>query len=469
MSRPSDASPPRDSPAIDPAEVELPAPDSPAPDPPAIAAREALVRRAAAEAAPPFDAELYRRAIDRAGGDRRLTFAEFMDLALYDPERGYYATAASRIGPGGDFITAPHLGSDFGELLAEQLAEMWAVLGQPQRFQVVEMGAGQGLLAGDILAHLDRWHPDCFRALDYAIVEKAAAAIAAQQTRLAPWGDRLRWTDLAALPPDSVTGVFLSNELVDALPVHRVTVRDGQLRELYAVLPDPAGDSPGEIPPGEILGDRAGGFRPFETAIGELSTPRLADYFALVGADPTGPGYPDGYETEVNLAALDWLAAVARALRRGYVLTVDYGYPAPRYYQPARSRGTLQCYFRHAHHDDPYAHLGHQDLTAHADFTALERHGDRCGLAVAGFVPQGLFLMALGLGDRIAALSSDAFLGGADLQAILRRRDSLHRLADPLGMGNFGVLVQSKGLSAAERSRSLRGLAVPPPLDPSRP
>ena len=175
------------------------------------------------------------------------------------------------------------------------------------------------------------------------------------------------------------------------------------------------------------------------------------------------PGYPEGYRTEVNLAALDWLETVSDRLQRGYVVTIDYGYPASRYYAPARSQGTLQCYYQHQHHGDPYIHVGQQDLTAHVNFTALERQGDRCGLQNLGFTQQGLFLMALGLGDRLTALSAggSTIATADDISRIFQRREVLHSLMDPMGLGNFGVLVQSKGLSDAEQERSLKGLQQP--------
>ncbi|MFM6008080.1 MAG: SAM-dependent methyltransferase, partial [Sphaerospermopsis kisseleviana] len=141
----------------------------------------------------------------------------------------------------------------------------------------------------------------------------------------------------------------------------------------------------------------------------------------------------------------------------GYVLTIDYGYPASRYFHPRRSQGTLQCYYQHRHHNNPYINIGKQDITAHVDFTALERWGKRCGLNQVGWTQQGLFLMALGLGERIAALSYQQ----QSISQLLKRREALHQLISPEGLGNFGVLVQSKGLTETETRRSLQGLTIP--------
>ena len=411
-----------------------------------------------------------------AAPQQRITFAEYMDLVLYHPEQGYYATGAVNIGSEGDFFTSPHLGRDFGELLAEQFAQMWEILGHPTPFTLVEMGAGQGLLAADVLRYLHSSHPNCFNVLEYIIVEKAAGLIAQQKQLLQrlrlPTKDNsqglpLRWSSLEEIPENSIIGCCFCNELVDALPVHQFVIEEGQLREIYVTTSNTASD--------EIN---------FVEVTDTPSTPRLREYFDLVGIDLMSGAYADGYRSEVNLAALDWLSTVANRLRQAFLLTIDYGYPAGRYYLPSRYQGTLQCYYRHQHHDNPYLYIGHQDITAHVDFTALERQGELCGLRKVGFTQQGLFLMALGLGDRIAALSStsdarsQAIAEAKDVMTIMRRRESLHQLMNPMGLGGFGVLVQSKGLTAEEEqqtsyggadapnvattSLTLKGLSVPP-------
>ncbi len=357
-------------------------------------------------------------------------------MALYHPQYGYYAANNEKIGAKGDFVTSPHLAADFGELLAEQFVEMWQILGQPQPFTLVEIGAGQGLLAADVLSGLQQHHPDCFACLNYVIVEKAAALIAEQQQRLESWQAQVEWRSLDTISAHSVTGCVFSNELIDAFPVHLVTLTNRRLQEIYVTA--------------QLDG--------FVEVIDEPSTSRLTDYFDLNGIEIISPNYPDGYRTEVNLAALDWLSLVCDRIQRGYLLTIDYGYTATRYYNPRRSQGTLQCYYQHSHHNNPYIHVGQQDITAHVDFTALERQGDRKGLKPLGFTQQGLFLMALGLGDRLAALSQIDAKNTQDIQHTILRRDALHQLMNPMGLGNFGVLVQSKGLTEAENGQPLRGL-----------
>ncbi len=229
-------------------------------------------------------------------------------------------------------------------------------------------------------------------------------------------------------------GCFFSNELVDAFPVHLVTKNEGELQEVYLTLEQ-----------GKLT----------ET-IHSLSQEKINQYFDLVGIDLSQPQYPSNYRTEVNLNALDWLSTVNNSLKRGYILTIDYGYPAAKYYRPSRSQGTLQCHFQHRRHNNPYANLGYQDITAHVDFTALERQGELCGLKTLGFTQQGLFLMALGIGDRLNELSSGKF----DVTQIFQRRNALHQLIDPTGLGNFGVLIQGKNLTDSEQS--LQGLTAPP-------
>ena len=397
-----------------------------------------------------------------ASPEQRITFTEFMDLALYHPQHGYYATNQVNIGVGGDFFTSPHLGADFGELLAEQFAEMWRVMDFPQPFTLLEMGAGQGLLVQDVLRYLHRHHPDCFDALEYIILEASAGLVAEQKQRLQKladdWG-HLHWRRWEEIPANSLVGCCFSNELVDAFPVHQVVWQGGTLQEIYVTLADLEGAD--QAVTGQLAGQSPGQFAgQFTEVIGNLSTQTLADYFALVGIELTTPPYPDGYRTEVNLAALNWMQTVSDRLQQGFLLTIDYGYPASRYYAPVRSQGTLQCYYQHAHHSNPYLHIGQQDITTHVDFTALERQGERDGMTTVGFTQQGLFLMALGLGDRIAALSDPEATATLNPMDILRRRESLHSLANPMGLGNFGVLIQSKGL-APEQSKALRGFSVP--------
>jgi SAM-dependent MidA family methyltransferase len=380
--------------------------------------------------------QLVETICDRITSSRqqRIAFADYMELVLYHPQLGYYASNAERIGQSGDFLTSPHLAADFGELLAVQIEQLWEILGCLERFSIVEMGAGQGLLAMQILEYLQREHPKFFGILEYIIIETSPSMIKAQQQRLNTLP--VRWCEWSEIDDRSIVGCFLSNELIDALPVHQVIVKDGRLQEVYVTI-----DKDSKI---------------FTELVDKLSTDRLKQYWQINNINLLSDRYADGYRTEVNLAALDWLTMVEQKLERGYIISVDYGYSADRYYNPIRSQGTLQCYYEHYHHNDPYINIGNQDLTTHVDFTAVENQGKLLGLETIGFTKQGMFLMALGLGDRISTVSSS----GGDMQTILARRQNLHQLIDPMGLGKFGILVQSKGLTLEERSILLTGLSM---------
>ena len=371
--------------------------------------------------------KIVHREIERSP-QNRITFAQYMALALYHQQYGYYSSAVS-IGSEGDFFTTASLGKDFGELLAVQFEQMWHNLGCPNPFYLVEMGAGNGELARDILNYLRG--RDLVKSLKYIIIERSPALIQAQQQLLQFDDLDLSWQTWSDLALNSVEGCFFSNELVDAFPVHLVEKRE-TLQEVYLTLEE-----------GKLT-----------EIVDAISTEELGRYFAEFDIDFLAEAYSTGYRTEVNLEARNWLEQVAARLKRGYLLTIDYGYTAEKYYQPARTQGTLQCYYQHRRHHNPYVNLGYQDLTAHVNFTALQQWGEASDLQTIGFTQQGLFLMALGLGDRLNELSS----GKYNVLEILKRRDALHQAIDPMGLGGFGVLIQGKNI---EQDLPLRGLNTP--------
>lgn len=376
----------------------------------------------------------------KENSQNRITFADYMNWVLYHPEYGYYSINKPKLGAEGDFVTSPYLGSDFGEMLAEQFFQIWEIMDCPNAFTLVEMGAGQGILASDILLYLQKKYPDFFQCLNYIIIEKSNFLKAQQQHQLKKTlaaSISIQWCDLEDIPNNNIIGCFFSNELVDAFPVHQIIVQDQQLQEIYITL-----DS-------EVK---------FKEIIAELSTEKITDYFKLIDIDLCSNSYPERYRTEVNLAALDWIKTLVTKLNQGFILTIDYGYTAQRYYLASRKEGTLQCYYQHSHHNDPYLNIGRQDITAHVNFTALQLYGKDWGIDGVGFTQQALFLMALGLGDRISALSQPS---NYSISEILQRRECLHSLIDPMGLGNFGVLLQSKGLSPSQQQIPLQGLSFP--------
>ncbi len=360
-------------------------------------------------------AELRAR-VAEAGG---LPFAEFMAACLYHPEFGYYMTERQRIGKGGDFFTSTSVHAVFGRLIARQLAQMDQILGGAT-FQIVEQGAGEGHLALDILDALANEAPQLYARLSYTLVEVGPASRARQAQLLAAHAERVAWC-----APDVWTiesGCFLSNELVDAFPVHVVKKVDGVLRELYVVNRDDAG---------------------FADEWREPSTPGLEDHLRWLGVAPVGDN-----RAEINLAAPVWMRQVGGRIERGFVLTIDYGYPAAELYAPHRRDGTLLCYRQHQADDDPYSAVGEKDITTHVDFTALQQAGDEVGLRPLWFGEQYRFLMALGFVEELIRLQESC----ADEREARALRLTLKNLILPeQGMGEtFKVLVQGKGVDAPE-------------------
>jgi len=353
--------------------------------------------------------------------DGRITFAQFMEMALYTAPGCYYGSARGKIGARGDYFTSPEVHPAFGALIARQVEQVWAAMGRPAAFDLVEMGAGTGALARDVLTYTGRWAPDFHRALRYTLVERSDAQIRLQQRtlgELGPLAERVVWHHGSALdiPSGSVEGCVLSNELLDALPVHRVRIEGGELKELYVEIHQ---DQFVEIP--DVPSD-----------------PALPAYFERLGFLP-----PDGCLTEVNLAALEWMVRVADALRRGAVITIDYGYPARELYSRRHCDGSLLCFYHHTLNSDPFARIGQQDITTHVDFTSLASAGESKGLQQLGLTTQRSFLAALGIGCYLEQLPR---MG-------LRRRDleaneaGMRELLQRDGLGRIRVLLQQKGLA----------------------
>lgn len=352
-----------------------------------------------------------------------ITFAEFMELALYHPEHGYYSSQGEKLGPRGDFYTSPETHPVFGVLIGRQLEQMWTALGAPEEFTVVEIGAGSGSLSAQIMQYAR--FSQLFPRLHYIIVEKSADLARRQRERLgefasSPPGGVVWFEPMPATSlPSNVVGCFISNELLDAFPVHRVTMRAGALREIYV------GEADGKL----------------VDVVDELSTPALAEYF-----DDLGISLSEGARAEVNLAALDWIHQVASSLVAGFVITIDYGLPAEELYSTNLAEGTLMCYFRHTRGADPYIRVGEQDMTTHVDFTSLIRAGRRAGLKFVGLTTQHDFLINLGLEGYLAALER-CHLSPA---AYYDNKFAMRRLVNPDGLGRFKVLVQQKGLAGIE-------------------
>jgi SAM-dependent MidA family methyltransferase len=358
----------------------------------------------------PLAAQLAARI--RSGGP--ITFAEFMAECLYHPEYGYYSRAPEQLHR--DYYTSADVHPIFGRLLARQLEEVWRVLGAPREFMVVEVGAGVGRLARHVLDFAAREAPEFYAATQYVAVERSAARRAIAGEYLSAHLAVGRSCSSDAIPATIPAGCIFSNELLDALPTHRVVMHDEVLREVYV----------------DIEGER------FIEIIAEPSTPALAEYFRMheISLEPDQQG-------EVCLDACMWIENAGRVLGRGFVMTIDYGREARALYGESHNRGTLMAYRDHQATESVLDVPGDQDLTAHVNFTALELWGNRSGLKRTGLVTQSRFLVALGRANQFA----DLYEPGQSEVEKLRARLLLKNLIHPEGLGEtFRVLIQHKGI-----------------------
>ena len=377
------------------------------------------------------EAEIHRRIRERG----RITFAEFMEVSLLWLDGGYYSEP-TKSPAHDDFYTAPGAHPAFGALVCVQLYQAWLLLGSPEVFWAVEMGAGNGLLCHDLVS-FSRHMPGPFHdSLRYVCLD----------VRSGPGLEgRLSNEDLHSVsrlksrgvPLQGITGCFISNELLDSFPVHRVTVTGGELLEVYVTLD------------GGRLAE----------SLGSPSTPLLE---ARLASDRVR--LADGQAAEISLEVDTWSEAVSSALDTGFVLTVDYGDSASELY--ARPRGTLTTFHNHVQTDDPLQRVGRQDITAHVDFTTVIQAGVNTGLEPLGLTTQREFLNNLGLGDMMAKLRPMSL---PQREADANRMGMLD-IARRGGMGDFRVLAQGKGVGSpglwgftpSEAVRSvLEGLPVP--------
>jgi SAM-dependent MidA family methyltransferase len=353
---------------------------------------------------------------DRISHTGPISFAEYMLECLYHPAHGYYSRAnAARFG---DYYTSVDVHPIFGRLLARQFAEMWELLGSPRPFILAESGAGVGRLAGHILDFSTRELPEFYAALEYVAVERSIVRRAEHAVRLAEHLAAGRVSSSGELPRAIPAGCIFSNELLDALPAHRVAVENGVLREIYVGLE----------------GER------FSEVLGKPSSPALERYF-----HEQGISLEEGQQAEVCLEACDWIELAGRALERGFVLTIDYGHEARALYGEHHNRGTLLAYRDHEVTENIFDAPGERDLTAHVNFTALDLWGRISGLARTGLVTQSQFLVALGRGNEFA----DLYEPGQPEIEKLRARLLLKNLIHPEGLGEkFQVMIQRKGIDA---------------------
>jgi SAM-dependent MidA family methyltransferase len=360
--------------------------------------------------------------------DGWISFARLMELALYAPGLGYYSAGLDKFGAGGDFVTAPEMSALFGQSIANQAAQVLRLTGG----DILEIGAGSGKLALDLMLELERLGQLPQR---YCILELSADLRQRQQARIERDAPHLlpRFTWLDTLP-QRFSGLVLGNEVLDAMPAHLVTWRAGQMFERGVTIEE-----------GRFVWCE----RPLTG--GEL----LRQAQALPPA-----GFVSGaaaYTSEINLAAQGFMRSLGQMLEQGLILMLDYGFGASEYYHPQRGAGTLMCHYRHQAHDDPFFLPGLQDLTAHVDFSAIAQAATEAGLVLAGYASQANFLINCGLTELLSRTSPE------DPSAYLPLVAQVQKLMSPAEMGElFKAIALSKnmqetplGFTRGDRSHTL--------------
>ncbi len=339
-------------------------------------------------------------------------FADYMRMALYEPGLGYYVNGLHKFGPSGDFVTAPEQGGLFAKALARQFDQVGSEIGAG--WTLLELGAGSGALARDLLAALD--HPPA----RYLILDTSASLRQVQAERIAElpaWlGARVEW--LSQPPEAGFDGVILANEVIDALPVSCFEVDQDKVLERCV----------------DFTGQRL-------TWTQRPAPPRLDQAVGELRAQLPGC-LPPGYQSEICLDLPGWLRTVTEPLRRGLALFIDYGYPRREYYHPDRRAGTLVCHYRHRAHFDPFVWPGLTDISAFVDFSLAADAGFDSGLEVAGFTSQAGFLLGIGIHDQLQQASDERDRLGLSAE--------LKRLTLPGEMGEkFKLIALTRGLEQA--------------------
>lgn len=334
----------------------------------------------------------------------KITFAEFMNMALYEPEQGYYQKK-NPFGIQGSFYTSVNASASFGRTIANAFADTVERLSLPANF--CEMGAGSGMLANDILTHLKTENAKFYSELKYTIIEKSEYLINCQKELLKEHEGKVNWVSFEDFK--NFEGVFFSNELIDAFPVHRVIRIGDKIKELYVINHE------------EKLT-----FFPED-----ISTPLINEYLDRIKLKVA-----DGQIVDLNLDMISWSEALASKIDKGMIFTIDYGYPAENIFASYRRDGTVTCYYKHMQNNDFFDRIGEQDITAFVDFTSLEDYGKDFGLVPVSLTPQWLFLIQSGILNEIAKAETDL------------QKTSIKSLIMPEGgFGtNFFVLAQSKGV-----------------------
>lgn len=334
-----------------------------------------------------------------------ISFCDYMEMCLYFPDLGYYTSSQNKIGKNGDYFTSCTVSTVFGELIGKQLEEMWNHLGQ-EPFDIVEYGAGTGALCDAILGYL-KTNEKLYNDLNYYIIEKSEAMCNLQKTFL---NEKVSWHN-SITSISEINGCILSNELVDNFAVHQIIMKN-ELMEVFVDYKD------GFV---EIL-------KPAKN--------ELTNYLKELKVD-----LKKDFRTEINLEATQWIGEIAKHLKKGYVLTIDYGYPSHELYSEYRSEGTLMCYSKHKTNAHPYHDIGAQDITAHVNFSAICLWGFKNGLNYSGYTDQARFLSALGFHDHLKKTE----LSGQEYLNFKKEMFLTNTLLKEMGT-KFKVLIQHKDI-----------------------
>ena len=358
-----------------------------------------------------------------AANQGSISFADYMERALYTPELGYYSSDAQKFGPQGDFVTAPEISSLFSQCIAKQYEQ---IANHVAEASILEIGAGSGQMACDIILALAK---NNHLPTQYFILEKSKNLQERQKQKLATLcpehQNRVQWID--TLPKSGFKGLIVANEVLDAMPVHRFQIQNHQAYELRVV------ENQGQLT--------------------EKAFPWDHPFLEPLIARAKSQHWPSPYSSEINLNVQAWMQDLSACLRQGVILLIDYGFPASEYYHPDRSMGTLMCHHRHSAHTDPFVDPGLHDITAHVDFSAIAEAAQTTGLELLGYTHQAAFLLGCGIhADASASAGANTPTAGidtalADSKKQIMQHHALQQLLSPAEMGElFKVIALGRGM-----------------------
>ncbi len=365
-------------------------------------------------------ADIIRQEIHLSGGF--ITFARFTELALYFPGLGYYSAGQHKWGKEGDFVTAPEISPLFSQCVATQCKQ---ILNELDKGDILEIGAGSGVFAKDILLELESLNS---LPQHYFILEISAELRERQKQLLAHHCphllDRISWLD--SLPKTAINGIIIANEVLDAMPVHCFRIENSEIKERCVTWDHDH----------------------FTWMLTPPTTSRLTQHIEFLLQEYT---LPEGYESEINLILPAWINSITSTLNKGVILLFDYGYGRAEYYHPERKMGTLMCYYQHLRHDNPFKLIGLQDITAHVDFTTVAETACAAGYTLAGYSIQAAFLLNCQLLERAQKKGKIALLNE------IHQLQAIKKLTLPSEMGELiKVMALSKNYA-----KSLHGFPLP--------